>query len=171
MRVFLSGFMGAGKTTVGQLLAERLRWSFVDLDQAIETAAGQSVRAIFDASGEAAFRGLERAALAAAVAADPVVIATGGGTLATEEGLRFARRHGLIVWLNPAFSTIVARIGARGKTDRPLFGDEAQALRLYQERLPAYRSADLVVEVGPGEEAAEVAGRLALLLAERACVS
>lgn len=171
MRVFLSGFMGAGKTTVGQLLAERLRWSFVDLDQAIEAAAGQSVREIFTANGEQAFRGLERAALAAAVAADPVVIATGGGTLTTEEGLRFARRHGLIVWLNPSFATIVARIGARGKTDRPLFGDEAQALRLYQERLPAYRSADLVVEVGPGEEAAEVAGRLALLLAERACVS
>ena len=102
---------------------------------------------------------------------DPLVVATGGGTLATEDALRFARRHGLVVWLHPSFATIVQRIGARGKVDRPLFGDEEQALRLYQERLPIYRGADLVVDVGPAEEAAEVAGRLALLLSERLCVS
>ena len=171
MRVFLSGFMGAGKTTVGRLLAERLDWPFVDLDNLIEVTAGQSVREIFEREGEAAFRARERVALAGALEQDPLLVATGGGTLANEDGLRLARRHGLVVWLHPSFATIVQRIGARGKADRPLFGDEAQALRLYQERLPIYRSADLIVDVSAAEEATEVAGRLALLLSERLCAS
>ena len=66
-----------------------------------------------------------------------------------EANARLIRANGLSVWLNPPFATIVARIGSLGKQDRPLFRDEVQALALYRERLPAYRRADLTVDVGP----------------------
>jgi shikimate kinase len=171
MRVYLTGFMGAGKTTVGRLLAERLGWPFVDLDTEVERAAGMAVREVFAAHGEAAFRELELEALRRTLELDPAVIATGGGTPTSEPALRLLRAHGLVVWLNPSFATIAARIGALGKPDRPLFQDEAQALALYGRRLPAYRLADLTVEVSAQEQAPEVAARLALLLKDRACAT
>lgn len=167
MRILLTGFMGAGKTTVGGLVAERLGLPFRDLDRMVEERSGKSVRAIFESAGEAAFRRLEREAFEAACALDPVVVALGGGTLSAPGGLERARRAGLVVWLHPPFATIVRRIGALGKTDRPLFADEASALALYRERLPAYRQADLAVEVGPDEQASEVAARIALLVETR----
>jgi shikimate kinase len=171
MRVYLTGFMGAGKTTVGRLLAESLGWPFVDLDSEVEGAAGMPVREIFAARGEAAFRELELEALRRTLDFDPAVIATGGGTPTLAAAQRLLRAQGLVVWLNPPFATLVARIGALGKTDRPLFQDEAQALELYGRRLPAYRLADLTIDVSAQEEAPEVAARIALLLAARACAT
>ncbi len=169
MRIFLTGFMGAGKTTVGRLLAERIGLRFADLDDELERRAGATVREIFAAQGEPAFRQLELAALEALAAQEDVVIATGGGTMTSELGARVIRGAGLSVWLNPSFATIVKRIGALGKGDRPLFRDEAQVLALYQQRLPVYRRADLTVDIAPGEAPDEVAARLALLLRERRC--
>jgi shikimate kinase len=168
MRVFLTGFMGAGKTVVGELLAERLGVPFVDLDRVIEERAGTGIRQIFESQGEAAFRQLEREALRAMVVALPdAVVATGGGTFTFEANRKLIGENGLSVFLNPPFATIVARIGALGKIDRPLFRDETQALALYRERLPAYRRADLTVDVGPGEGPREVAARIALLIGKR----
>jgi shikimate kinase len=169
MRIFLIGFMGAGKTTVGRRLAERLGAPFVDLDPEIEGRVGMSVREIFATQGEAEFRRLEREALAATLAHPDAVIATGGGTVVFEANARLIRAGGLSVFLNPAFGTIVGRIGGLGKADRPLFQDEAQALALYRERLPAYRKADLTVDIAPGEDAGEVAARIALRIGARAC--
>jgi shikimate kinase len=97
------------------------------------------------------------------------VIATGGGTLTSELGARLIREAGLSVWLNPSFATIVDRIGTLGKADRPLFREEAQVLALYRERLPAYRKADVAVDVSPLEAPEEIAARIALLLRERRC--
>ncbi len=171
MRIYLTGFMGAGKTTVGRRLAERLGWPFVDLDGEVEKTAGMAVREVFAARGEAAFRELELEALRRTLELDPAVVATGGGTPTAEPALRLLRAHGLVVWLNPTFATIAARIGALGKADRPLFQSEAQALALYGKRLPAYRLADLTVDVAAQEEAGEVAARIALLLAARACAT
>jgi shikimate kinase len=174
MRVFLTGFMGAGKTTVGRLLAERLGVPFVDLDPEVERRAGATVREIFAAGGETEFRRLEREALAAVLAQPDVVVATGGGTAAVEANARLIHASGFAVFLNPAFSTIVGRIGSLGKADRPLFQDEAQALALYRERLPAYRKADLTVDVAPAEDAGEVAARIALMIGAqgaRACAT
>jgi shikimate kinase len=92
------------------------------------------------------------------------VVATGGGTVTFEANARWVRANGVSVWLNPPFATIVSRIGALGKQDRPLFRDEVQALALYRERLPAYRQADVTVDVGPGEQPEEIAARIALIL-------
>ncbi|HEX2643570.1 MAG TPA: shikimate kinase [Thermoanaerobaculia bacterium] len=171
MRVFLTGFMGSGKTTVGRILAERLGIPFVDLDLEIELREGMSVREVFERRGEPAFRHLEQETLRATAALPDAVIATGGGTVTVEPNARWIQANGLAVWLNPAFATLVGRVGALGKRDRPLFQNEEQALALYRRRLPAYRRADLTVDIGPAEEPEEIAARIALLLAERRCVT
>lgn len=171
MRIYLSGFMGAGKTTVGRELARRLGWPFLDLDLEVETAAGATVREIFEGRGEAEFRRLERQALAATFEREPLVVAVGGGTLVDPSNLAAARARGRVVWLDAPFELLVRRIGPRGKLDRPLFRDEEQARALLRERTPAYRRSDLVVEIGPVETPAEIAGRilLELRLREAAC--
>lgn len=167
MRVYLTGFMGAGKTTVGALLAERLGWSFVDLDAEIEAAAGCTVRELFATRGEPAFRLLEHQALAATLERDDVVVATGGGTLTFAANRDLVGRRGLVVWLNPSFDVIRQRIGMHGKGDRPLFRDEEQARALFLQRLPSYRTADATVDVAAGEQPREIAARVELLLRSR----
>lgn len=164
MRIFLTGFMGSGKTTVGELLAARLDLPFVDLDQVIEAENGCPITEIFARGGEALFRRVEHETLAAVAAGPPAVVATGGGTPTVEKNLRLLHEAGLTVWLNPPFSVIAQRIGALGKADRPMFRDEAQALALYRSRLPFYRRADLELGIEPGEAPEEVASRAALLL-------
>jgi len=172
VRIYLTGFMGAGKTKVGCRLAELLAMPFVDLDREIEAAAGMSVRELFARYGEAGFRQRERATLAATLDQESVVVATGGGTLTFPENHELIAGRSLTVWLNPSFDAIVARLGGMKKLDRPLFRDETQAWELYQSRLPAYRRCDLQVDVGRAESADEVAARLALLLRERlSCAS
>ncbi|HXO20053.1 MAG TPA: shikimate kinase, partial [Thermoanaerobaculia bacterium] len=131
---------------------------------------GMSVRQIFETHGEAAFRQLEQEVLRETVELPEGVVATGGGTFAYESNARLMQAHGRTVFLNPTFSTIVARIG-RGKLDRPLFRDDVQALNLYRERLPAYRRADVTVDVAAAESAGEVASRIALLLGAKPCAT
>lgn len=169
MRIYLTGFMGSGKTTAGRLLAERFGFPFVDLDAEIERRAGMRVREIFERSGEAAFRRLETEALRDTLARPDAVVATGGGTTTLPENARLIRSGGLSVWLNPAFATIVERIGVLGKEDRPLFKNEVQAFALYRERLPAYQRVDLKLDIAPGEGPEEIAARLALLIGQRRC--
>jgi shikimate kinase len=169
MRVVLTGFMGAGKTTVGRRLSELAGVPFIDLDERIERRFGASVREIFARQGEPAFRAAERQELERALAPDPSVVATGGGTLTFPANLELARERGLVVWLHPTFATLARRVGGLGKSDRPLFRDEEQAFALYRERLSAYAGADLTVDVGAEESIDEVAGRLRLLLKERGC--
>jgi len=167
MRIFLTGFMGCGKTTVGRRLAQRLGVGFVDLDEEIERRAGVTVRQIFEQQGEPVFRQMEAEALRGTLALPDVVVALGGGTMAFEANAALIGANGLSVWINPAFATISSRIGGRGKADRPLFKDDVQALALYRERLPAYRRADVTMDVAPDEGPEEIAARIALLIGNR----
>lgn len=167
MRIYLTGFMGCGKTTVGRRLAQRLGVGFVDLDEEIERRAGMTVRQIFEQQGEPVFRQMEAETLRGTLALPDVVVALGGGTMAFETNAALIGSNGLSVWINPAFATISSRIGGRGKADRPLFKDDVQALALYRERLPAYRRADVTMDVASDEGAEEIAARIALLIGNR----
>ncbi|HEX6865152.1 MAG TPA: shikimate kinase, partial [Thermoanaerobaculia bacterium] len=95
MRVYLTGFMGSGKTAAGRKLAERLGVPFVDLDSEVERRAGMTVREIFERHGEPAFRGLEQEALQATGELPDVVVATGGGTVTFEANARWIRANGV----------------------------------------------------------------------------
>jgi shikimate kinase len=146
----LAGFMGSGKTTVGQILAQRLGWHFVDLDARIVEEAGMSIRAIFDGRGEPAFRALEHELLVrilggAVATGRPTVLALGGGTLAQPASRELVRSSGAItVWLDCPVQEILGRCA--GITDRPLFTDEDGVRRLYDKRRPSYEQADFRVE-------------------------
>jgi shikimate kinase len=163
LRIYLTGFMGAGKSSVGRALAARLTVPFVDLDEEIVARAGASIPTIFAAGGEPEFRRVEREALEALLARPELadaVVATGGGTVAWAGTAERLAASGVTVWLNLPFATIVERIGGLGKRDRPLFRDETQAFALYRERLAAYRRCDVEVAVAPEESPEEVAARV-----------
>lgn len=163
MRIYLTGFMGAGKSSVGRALAARLAVPFVDLDEEIVERAGASIPTIFAAGGETEFRRLEREALEALLTRPELadaVIATGGGTVAWAGTAERLAASGVTVWLNLPFATIAERIGGLGKRDRPLFRDETQAFALYRERLAAYRRCDVEVAVAAEESPEEVAARV-----------
>lgn len=159
-RIYLVGFMGAGKTSVGVALAAKLGYGFVDLDQEVEGRAGTSVREIFERRGEDAFRELEHRLLAETSARRRVVVATGGGAFTFERNRELIRRSGTSVWLNPDFDTLLARLDRAGRTSRPLFRDPEGARRLHRRRLGDYRRADLELRIDSDETAEEVAGKI-----------
>ena len=139
--IYLLGFMGAGKSSVGGLLAHALRWPFVDLDVAIEAGQGLTIRDIFEQAGEPFFRALEHAALTEIVKSEPVVIALGGGTFAQQQNLDLIEaRGGATVWLDCPPDELRRR--CEGITNRPLFRDAASFEKLFFQRLPYYQLAE-----------------------------
>jgi shikimate kinase len=148
--VYLVGMMGAGKTTVGRLLARRLKLRFLDSDHEIERRCGAAVPLIFDIEGEAGFRARESAVLAELAALEGVVLATGGGAVLAEENRRRLAATGAVVYLRAQPEDLYERV--RQDRNRPLLAtaDPLARLRaLYLERDPLYRSiADLVVDTG-----------------------
>lgn len=145
-RIYLTGFMGSGKSTIGPLVAEVLDYRFLDLDAIIEVRAGQPIRTIFAEEGEAAFRAREAEALATTTRQEAVVVALGGGALASEANLKQARMHGVIVYLHVAPDVLAERL-REGQAERPLLCDEAgrplspAALRSKIEAMLAVREA------------------------------
>src|SRR5262249_6570248 len=117
-RIYLVGFMGSGKTAIGRRVAERLQVPFVDLDWEIERTSGLTVRALFEAGGEAAFREREAVFLAGTADLPPAVIATGGGAYVREGNRELIRRLGAAIFLDVPFEEIARRMA--GKKDRPL---------------------------------------------------
>jgi thiamine-phosphate diphosphorylase len=157
-RIYLVGFMGSGKTIVGLKIASRLRVPFVDLDTEIERASGRTVRALFEESGEPAFRHREALFLGGTESLENAVIATGGGAYIPEENRRAMRRLGRVVFLDVPFSVVRERLA--GKTDRPLFQSVEQAARLFAERDPFYRMGTLRVTLEGNESLEEAADRV-----------
>lgn len=148
-RVILVGMMGAGKTSIGQRLANRLGWRYLDSDEQVERNTGRTVPEIFETDGEAAFRREEARALAEATAgAEPSVVSAAGGSVLDAGNRELMRRAGPVVWLRAEPATLAARVGSGA--GRPLLApDPAAALpRLDAERRPLYAEvADVVVDV------------------------
>lgn len=167
--VFLVGFMGAGKTTVGTALATRLRWKFVDLDALIVAAAGKSIPAIFKESGEDAFREHETSALRyllARLSTDgPTVVALGGGAFVQPANLNLIREAlQPTVFLDAAIEELLKRC-APAMESRPLFRDKNQFRQLYECRRSGYMEADIRVDTARksvAEIVNEVISRLGL---------
>jgi shikimate kinase len=140
----LVGFMGCGKSVVGAALAERLGWTLVDMDRAIEEEAGRPVAAIFAAEGEAGFRARELALARALAGRARLVVAAGGGAFAAEDTRAELRRGALTVWLRCALETVLARVPIDGT--RPLASSRERISNLFAEREPSYRLADCTFE-------------------------
>jgi shikimate kinase len=155
--IFIVGFMGAGKTTVGQALAAALGRQFADLDALIERREGQSIREIFESRGEPEFRRIEREAIIACREMRETVIALGGGAYIDEANRALLREIGVTVWLDCPLEICLRRIS--GDPTRPLLRSAEEMRRLFAERRPAYAMADLVIETGdrpPDDLAAEI---------------
>jgi shikimate kinase len=153
--IFLTGFMGSGKSTVGPRVARALGYTFVDLDNEIETGEGKSIEEIFKASGEPLFRSLERTYLDQLTAGVETVFALGGGTVTVPGMIAFLKSTGVLVYLRTDADELVPRL--RGHTHRPLLhssdnkslGDAELHRRissLLEQRETYYREADIVIE-------------------------
>ena len=145
-RIILTGFMGSGKSTVGQLLAERLGWDFMDLDSAVEQRCGQTVPEIFAKHGEAHFRTQEAEALQPLLQHSEIVIALGGGAAETPtvRALLEQSAETAIVYLDAPFDVLQQRCSRQaeepGATSRPLLADRDEALARYHTRMRHYEA-------------------------------
>lgn len=148
--IFLVGLMGAGKTSVGKLLAQRLHMEFFDCDQEVERATGVKVAVIFEIEGERGFRAREAKMLAQLASRKNVLIATGGGAVLSTTNRRLLADNGVVVYLRAAPADLWRR--TRHDKQRPLLNTEDRMARLEQlfvERDPLYREiADIILDTG-----------------------
>lgn len=146
--IILTGFMGSGKTSVGQLLAQKLGLPFVDIDQLIERDEGVRIREIFQKQGEEAFRKLETKAIHKALTGPRSVIATGGGALMIEENIHSLKQQGQLIYLQAEPETLWKRV--QWNDDRPLI-EKYSTLEafssLLQSRIPNYRKSHFIIDV------------------------
>ena len=147
-KVYLVGFMGAGKSTAAKTLAKRLDWKAADIDDIIEREERRDIPAIFRQDGEPYFRARERDALISLLPERGLVVASGGGTFTDPVNRELMLRDGAVVWLDAPFETVVARVPHAGR--RPLAADRVEMERLYNQRLAAYGQAHFRVDAGRG---------------------
>ncbi|HYT66445.1 MAG TPA: shikimate kinase [Vicinamibacterales bacterium] len=153
-KIYLVGFMAAGKSTVARLLGTRLGWRAEDIDELIEARERMTVADIFARHGEPYFRAAEREILRLLLPLRHTVVATGGGTFMDPENQRAIKLDGMAVWLDVPLETVIARLPADGR--RPLSADRAQMERLFAVRQAAYANANLRVDATvPAQEIAE----------------
>ena len=158
--IFLMGFMGAGKTTVGKILAKRLRLTFIDLDEVIEKELNLTILEIFSRYGEDFFRDAETKALRSIADKDRYVVATGGGVVLRKENWQIMIANGITVYLRAPAEVLWTRV--RNNTSRPLLQVEnpfERLCELFTQRIPQYEKADLIVDtenVSPEDVAEEI---------------
>lgn len=147
--IYLIGFMGSGKSTIGRMLAEEIGWRFADLDEDIEAQQKRSIPEIFDAVGEEEFRRIEHEALARRVRSIrcgmPTVLALGGGAFTRPENRELLEEHGITVWIDTAFPVVQKRVGQ--SNHRPLARDPAKFAALYHRRRADYSKAEFHIEL------------------------
>jgi shikimate kinase len=167
--IVLVGMMGAGKSSIGRRLAQRLGIGFVDADAEIEAAAGMTIAEIFSTYGEPDFRSGEARVIARLLDQGRQVLATGGGAFMNAETRAGIRGKGVSVWLKADFEVLMKRVKRRATADRPMLqGDPAQRIRqLMNERYPVYAEADVTVmsrEVSHEVIVSEIVAELARVL-------
>lgn len=147
-KIYLVGFMGAGKSTVARALAKRLDWRAEDIDERIERRERRDIPTIFRHDGEPYFRALERDEIIALLTERGVVVATGGGTVVDPANRELMLRDGVVIWLDAPFTTVLERVPLDGR--RPLAADRLEMEQLYNQRLAAYRQAHLKIDASRG---------------------
>lgn len=174
-RVYLTGFMGSGKSTSGPLVASRLGYRFLDLDAEVERIAGTTINELFEQRGESKFRALETAVLSGIASQDSVVVATGGGALVSEGNLLLAESSGVIVFLKVPADVLAARLS--NPEGRPLLHDEhgvpfteaalvGRIEELLAKRERFYSHADVVIDaaaLSPEDVAEEIVQALSVV--------
>ena len=161
--LYLVGFMGCGKTTVGQALAARLGWPFCDVDERIEKAEGTTISRIFEERGEPEFRRIESEAILTCVRdierGHPAVVALGGGAFAQENNRALLAANGVTVWLDCPFEVVKRRVALA--EHRPLARDEEKFAALYEARRAFYQQADYRVAIDGDDPSSPVEAILA----------
>lgn len=146
--IYLVGFMGSGKSTVGRLLASRLGWAFVDLDDEIEREGGAKIADIFERFGEPAFRAIEHRVLVEQIAevrrGNPRVISLGGGAFVQPNNRQRIQDGGISIFLDCPAGELWKRVTEQGD-DRPLARDHGQFMALFESRRPEYERADFTI--------------------------
>ncbi|MBB5354462.1 shikimate kinase [Anoxybacillus mongoliensis] len=143
--IYLTGFMGAGKTTIGKRLGEVLQLPVIDTDAYIEQQVGKTIATIFAEEGEEAFRAYEREVLKK-LPTEHIVITTGGGIVIQEENRQFMRKHGIVIYLHCELHELFRRL--MGDTTRPLLMEnkKSQMKQLFEQRLPWYHEAHITID-------------------------
>lgn len=160
INLYLIGMMGAGKTTVGRILANELGYGFVDTDEVITASAKRSINEIFAEERETEFRQLESDVLSQVSAYTKLTVATGGGIILKRENWSYLH-HGLIVWLDASAELLYNRL--KEDTTRPLLQDSNPLLKLQnilEQRESLYALADLRITLQEGEAPEEIARRV-----------
>ncbi len=158
--IALCGFMGTGKSSVGRLVAEQLRYAFLDTDTVIEARAGKTISQIFEEEGEPAFREWERRIVKELSLRDRTIISTGGGLVIDPENLASLKEHALVVCLWATPESIWSRV--KNQNHRPLLkeADPLESIRrLLKERGPFYKQANVLLSTdlrSPREVAQQV---------------
>lgn len=164
--IYLVGFMGSGKSTIGRILADEIGWTFTDLDEEIERASGMTIGALFESRGEPEFRNIEHHSLHRAIQkverGQPYVIALGGGAFAQPRNFDLLENNGISIWLDCPLELVERRVARH--EHRPLARDINRFRQLYSDRLSAYRRADYRVEVCDADPKDNVAAILRLPL-------
>ena len=164
--LYLVGFMGSGKSTIGRIVADELGWHFIDLDERIEAASGKTISELFTTHGEAAFREIERKHLSSVVCAvergHASVVALGGGAFAQEESYKLLENNGVTIWLDSPIELLEKRVARH--SHRPLARDPAKFRELFESRRSAYAKADYRIEVSDADAREHAAAILRLPL-------